>query len=199
MPKDRGYSRAVYLAKLALPMMALALLASLFLLSNRPNPDAPLTLDQADLAELARDQRLTGARFSTVTRNGRALDLSADEAMPDAGDLTRITARNITLRVTEETSDNAMSMRADQADIDTEAQIADLSGDVRADTNSGYTLVTDEMSLSLADNSITAPSAVALTGPNLQVDAEEMRLFGPDGAQVLIFNGRVRVLYTPEE
>ena len=58
------HTKVVRAARVVLPLLALALLSSLFLLTQTPNPDAAIPYAEADVQLLAREQRLTAPRFA---------------------------------------------------------------------------------------------------------------------------------------
>ena len=58
MVADR-HTQVVGWLKVALPLLALAVLATLFLLSDRIDPDAALPYAEVDVAERAREPRMT--------------------------------------------------------------------------------------------------------------------------------------------
>jgi lipopolysaccharide export system protein LptC len=77
MARHNRYSRLVGGLKVVLPIAALALLSTLFLLSDPPDPDRALPYAEVDVAQLARELRLTQPRFAGVLPDGREITLVA--------------------------------------------------------------------------------------------------------------------------
>ncbi len=77
----RRTSRAAALAKLVLPLLALAVLSTLFLFADRSGPP-PLPYSEAEIDALAREMRLGAPRYAAVTGDGAALVVSAAEVRP---------------------------------------------------------------------------------------------------------------------
>jgi lipopolysaccharide export system protein LptC len=70
MARHNRYSRLVGGLKVVLPIAALGLLSTLFLLSDPPDPDRALPYAEVDVAQLARELRLTQPRLAGVLPTG---------------------------------------------------------------------------------------------------------------------------------
>jgi lipopolysaccharide export system protein LptC len=66
---DNTHSRMVAWAKIVLPLFALVLLSVLFLFSGKADLTDALPYAQADIDELAREQRLGAPEFAGLTRD----------------------------------------------------------------------------------------------------------------------------------
>jgi lipopolysaccharide export system protein LptC len=198
MARRNYYSRLVGGLKVVLPIAALALLSTLFLLSDPPDPDRALPYAEVDVAQLARELRLTEPRLAGVLPDGREVTLVAAAAAPDFETTNVIVTDRIEGRIAM-TDGAFILLDAGSGRIDVEGRIADLSGGVQAETTQGYTIRSDALRLSLADLGIDAPQAVRLEGPGLTLDAGAMVLGGPSGEAVLSFTGGVRLLYEASE
>lgn len=198
MARHNRYSRLVGGLRVVLPIAALALLSTLFLLSDPPDPERALPYAEVDVAQLARELRLTEPRFAGVLPDGREITLVAATAAPDFEQTGVILTDAIEGRVA--VSDDAfMFLDAREGRIDVGNRVADLAGGVAAETTQGYRVMSDRMRLSLSELGMTAPEAVRIEGPGLTLEAGAMVLEGPDGAAVLSFTGGVRLLYEPVE
>lgn len=198
MARHNRYSRLVGGLKVVLPIAALALLSTLFLFSDPPDPDRALPYAEVDVAQLARELRLTQPRFAGVMPDGREVTLVARTAAPDFEETNVIVTDQIEGRIAL-SEDGFVLLDAGEGRIDVAGRIANLSGGVEAETTQGYRVVSDTMRLSLADLGMATPEAVRIDGPGLQLEAGAMVLDGPGGAAVLSFTGGVRVLYEPVE
>ena len=198
MARHNRYSRLVGGLKVVLPIAALALLSTLFLFSDPPDPDRALPYAEVDVAQLARELRLTQPRLAGVMPDGREVTLVARTAAPDFEETNVIVTDQIEGRIAL-SEDGFVLLDAGEGRIDVAGRIANLSGGVEAETTQGYRVVSDTMRLSLADLGMATPEAVRIDGPGLQLEAGAMVLDGPGGAAVLSFTGGVRVLYEPVE
>ena len=77
-----GYSRAVAIFKVLLPLAALGILATLFLISRGSQMDAVIPFAEDELNERTTNQQITKPFFSGTTAQGDELVVTADIARP---------------------------------------------------------------------------------------------------------------------
>lgn len=197
MAIDR-HTQVVGWLKVALPLLALAILSTLFLLSDQIDPDAALPYAEVDVEDRAREPRMTAPTYAGTTSDGASLTLSAEEARPAAEGAP---AQAQGLRMDLATPDGAVTeLRAAAAVMDQEAREIVLSGGVTVTTSSGYRLETAELAAKLDRSSLASRAPVVATGPVGELQAGGMEL-GQDnrtpGAYLLVFNKGVRLVYRP--
>ena len=83
---DNTYSRLIAWLKVLLPVLALVLLSTMFLIARTIDPNRALAYAKVNLDNLTRSQRVSAPRFSGVTEDGAALSFSASTAEPDPDD-----------------------------------------------------------------------------------------------------------------
>ena len=88
MAASNAYSRFVAWVKVILPLLALALLSTLFLFSRTPAPNRAIPFANVDVEELAREQSLGRPRFAGTLSDGREVIFTADRATPVADPVT---------------------------------------------------------------------------------------------------------------
>jgi lipopolysaccharide export system protein LptC len=184
--------------KVALPLLALGVLATLFLLSDRIDPEAALPYAEVDVEDLAREPRMTAPTYAGTTSDGASLTLTADEARPAA---PGVPAEAKVLVLELATPDGGRTeLRAAEAQVDQAERQMILSGGVLVSTDTGYQLETPEV-LALMDRSgLESRGAVTATGPAGDIQAGGMVLVQDKltpGAYVLVFNQGVRLVYRP--
>lgn len=201
--RDR-YSRRVAIAKIALPLIALGLLASLFIYSKTNAVREGLIFADSELRRMASEAQITNPRFSGVTTAGDAFSVSATIATPDAPKPGRIDLEDPSTSISFASGvDLASSAKTGSLDIKT--NIARLSGDVLLETSTGYRVETDEIMLNFRTGNVETPDGVTATGPFGRIEAGSMELLqdldkNPEGGQsVLIFKNGAKVVYTPRE
>jgi lipopolysaccharide export system protein LptC len=184
--------------KVALPLAALAILSTLFLVARRIDPEAALPYAEVDVEELAREPRMTAPTYAGTTSDGSALTLSADEARPAAEGAPAAAAG---LRLELAAPDGSRTdLAAATARMDPDAREVVLSGGVTVTTSSGYRLETAEVAAKLDRTGLESRAPVTATGPAGEIRADSMVLRQDDqtpGAYVLVFNGGVRLVYQP--
>lgn len=192
------HSRLVAWAKILLPLAALGLLSTLFLFARAIDPEDAIPYATVDVEERIREPRMTAPTYSGVTSDGAAFSVNASEARPGSAD-GAATAQSIIARL--ETPDGALTdLVAASGALNSTAGLLSLMGDVRMTTSSGYTVESQAMTARLDRTNLTSPGDIRATGPMGTITATGMSLeqtTTPDD-YVLVFKGRVRLIYTPE-
>ncbi|MDP2084355.1 MAG: LPS export ABC transporter periplasmic protein LptC [Gemmobacter sp.] len=195
---DNVHSRLVGALKVALPLAALAVLSTLFLLSRSRDPDAALPYAQVDIASMLRDPRLTAPTYSGVTREGDEVIFSARTAHPAGTEGTGARAVAPVLRLIGPDGAETRAV-ADEARVDPGAQTLVLEGAVRLDTPTGYWLESDALRALLDRSQLESPGPVSALGPQGRIAAGGFTLTRTEtpGQEVLVFKGGVKLLYQP--
>ncbi|WP_434289692.1 LPS export ABC transporter periplasmic protein LptC [Celeribacter sp. SCSIO 80788] len=195
---DNSYSKFVAFAKVALPLASLALLATLFLFARGKEIGMSIPYADVDLETLAREQRIEGPSFATVTRDGAQLEISADVVRPDLStpDVINSTIVRGALRMPD---NGSVTLKADDGVIDGPAQIAELSGHVEIETSTGYTITSERIATLLDVSKIESPGSVEATGPAGDLTAGSMEISqDPEtDAYLLVFKNGVKLIYQP--
>jgi len=194
MPGSNRYSQVVSYVKIVLPIIAIGILSTLFLLSRTPDPERAIPFANVDLEELAREQRLGSPRYAGTTNAGREVVVVAETAVPVDGQLYLISVDTLDARI-ELDDTRFVDITSLQGVINLETNIADLSTDVEVADSTGYTLDTENLLVNFREFAMSSPTDVVVEGPGFHLEAGSMDLSGAEGAQVLIFNGGVKVLY----
>lgn len=188
-------TRIVRWLRVLLPLVALAILSTLFLLSKQPGEDPSIPYADVDAEEMAREPRMTAPEYAGVTRDGAAISLRADQVKTGAGDGA---AAAQGLRMTWRAEDGlAADLTAPEAAV--EGGVIQLGGGVRMTTSSGWAVTTPQIDSSTERSTITAPAEVQAFAPLGQLDAGAMQLSrDPEsGDHVLNFTDGVRLIYQP--
>lgn len=198
MARADRHTRVVGWLKVALPLIALVILSTLFLVARRIDPEAALPYAEVDVEDLAREPRMTAPTYAGTTADGAALTLSADEARPAADGSP---AQAAGLRLDLATPDGGQTeLLAVDARMDDTAKELVLSGGVIVTTSTGYRLETAEIAARLDRTGLESRAPVKATGPAGEITAEGMVLSQDNrtpGAYVLVFKGGVRLIYQP--
>jgi lipopolysaccharide export system protein LptC len=198
MARADTHTRVVGWLKVVLPLAALAILSTLFLVARRIDPEAALPYAEVDVEDLAREPRMTAPTYAGTTSDGASLTLSADEARPSAENAPAAAAA---LQMALKTPDGAVTeLLAGAAVMDPVARQVILSDGVTVTTSSGYRLETAEMSAKLDRTGLESRAPVTATGPAGDIRANSMELSQDaqtPGAYVLVFKGDVRLVYQP--
>jgi len=198
---DNAYSRFIAAAKIVLPLAALGLLSTLFMISrdHGGGDDGLPPRTRVEIEGLLREQRLGAPNYAGVTRDGTAVSMRADTARTDPDTPGRSEASNIQARLDLPDGSSA-EIEARTGAIETDDQVAVLEGDTRISTSTGYRIETDRLRSAFADTRVEADGPVDAEGPPGRIEAGSMTL-GPDpeheGRYLLVFKDGVRLVYEP--
>lgn len=193
------YSRLIAILKVALPLLALALLSTLFLFSHRiTDSAASIPVAKVDLAQRARKQQITAPFFSGRTTTGHLIAFAAESARPDPNDPARSSATKMDARI-DFTDGSKITIAAESAVIDNTTHIATLQGGVLLISSAGYDIRTEMMIAYMREGRLIAPSKVSGTGPAGTFEAGRMEVSSNDanGETTLFFSEGVKLIYAP--
>lgn len=197
---DNTYSRIVAWLKVLLPVLALVLLSTMFLISRTIDPTRAIPIAGKNFAELVRDQRISEPKFSGVTEDGAAFTFTAESARPDPSGLDRFTADNAAAQI--DTPDGgSIDILASEALFDGKANTITLTGGVLAITSTQYTIRTDGLTAAIDATSVVTSGDVFVEGPLGQFVAGSAvmeRQGGEEGPYLLVFKDGVDLIYEPK-
>jgi len=198
MQGDR-YTRMVSWLKVLFPLMALALLSTLFLISRAIDPGQSIPFAEKEIQDRLRDQQVTAPFFTGASAQGDELSFYADVLTTPDGKIGSNTATNI--RATIKTPDGAFyRLQSKQADIDLVEDYVKLTEDVVVMTSTGYRMTSDYMTSGLSSLNLESPGPVYGTAPEGTLEAGSMTVAKPEngGAAQLFFTNRVKLIYKPK-
>ncbi len=201
MAADNRYTLLVTWLKIVLPLIALAILSSIFLISRRVDPGTTLPATDSDLADRIREPRLTDPVFTGVAPDGAAVTVTADDMRPIAGSQTEGTARALNVTV-ETTGGDILTLAAPLGRLDSAAQTLALSGGATLVAERGYSLAAPEMTGSLPRSELTATGGVTVESPFGTIRSDHMRMTRNPArpeTHIVDFIGAVRLIYQSPE
>lgn len=198
---DNTYSRVVSWLKVILPLAALVGLSTLFMVARTIDPAQDIPFADVDIEELTREQRIGHPTFSGVTSGGAAFSLSAERALPDPENTSRITAEDIRADI-DMPSGTGVEVTAGGGVVDSSARTAGLRGEVTAETTEGYRMQARDLTIDFDTMRMWSEDAVTVTAPGLKLKAGAFEVQG-DGSEerpyVLVFKDEVNLLYEPQQ
>ena len=194
---DNLYSTFVGWMKVLLPLAALALLSTMFLLAR--GTANVQSIPYADLATMAREQGMTNPNLAGVTADGSAVSITAAALRPtaDAPDALSIITPTLVLDATD---GSRIEVSAGLGTIDGRRKLMTLTELVRLGTSSGYMMETTGIEADLASGVISSLGPLEVQAPFGTLTAGKVVVMtSPDGlGQQMVFNGGVRLLYQPQ-
>lgn len=194
-----SYSRIVRFLKVLLPLAALALLSSLFLLSRSIDPEATIPFAEKDIKDRIGGQQVTAPYFSGTTSGGDEVIVTAALARP-GGDGQPAEAETLSARITM-TGGELITMTSDTGMVAFDSDLATFVGNVRITTTSGYTILSDRLEAALNGLSARSPGTISGKGPIGTFTAGQMIMASKtDGGPIhTLFKNRVKLIYEPKQ
>lgn len=193
------YSRLVVAAKIVLPLGAIGLLSTLFLLARTAPQGEPVRFVDESVSDLADRQRLGSPVHASVTAEGTQVQIIAESMYPDA-DRPKLT-HSIEPVAELLTQDGfAYDITARTGHIDEIAMRSRLQEDVLILTSDGYRIRTDALELHTDLTYLETLAPVSADGPLGTLDAGRMEIHtDPDDETRtrMVFTDGVRLVYTP--
>ena len=179
------YSRFVAWLKVLLPLAALALLSTLFLLSRNTDPVAAIPFADDDLLDRVRDEQITGPFFSGTTTDGDRVSVAAGTMRTGLGAAS--TVEDLSAQI-DMLSGTRIILFSDAGQFDMANARSNLTGNVVVTTSTGF----DAMR-------VEAPQSVTALSPLGTLNAGQMRMEkrGADENSHLIFTEGVKLVYDP--
>jgi lipopolysaccharide export system protein LptC len=198
---DNAYSRFIALAKIVLPLAALGILSTLFLIARDPGrPSGPnIPFSDVDVDELAREQRLGAPNYAGVTSDGTAIAMTAETARPDPDKPGRTFASPVHAVLDLPDGTRAV-VDARTGTLDRSANNVVLEGDAVVTTSSGYRMRSQRFVAALDETDLVSDGPVTGDGPPGHLEAGSMRLRADreaTGQYLLVFKNGVRLIYVP--
>ena len=192
------YSRMIALLKVLLPLMALALLSTLFLLSRNTEPMASIPFAEAEVNERMRDQQITGPFFSGSTEQGDQISFSAGKIGVADGN-GRVTAKDVSAQI-DLSSGARLVFFADLGEVDIANDTSILSGKVLITTSTGYKINSERLVSAMTSLNIESPNEIIAEGPLGTFSAGSMRLTFSEKTKFtqMIFTNAVKLIYDPK-
>ena len=192
------YSRMITFLKVLLPLMALALLSTLFLLSRNTEPMASIPFAEAEVNERMRDQQITGPFFSGSTEQGDQISFSAGKIGVADGN-GRVTANDISAQI-DLSSGARLVFFADLGEVDIANDTSILSGKVLITTSTGYKINSERLVSAMTSLNMESPDKIIAEGPLGTFSAGSMRLTFSEKTKFtqMIFTNAVKLIYDPK-
>lgn len=197
---DNTYSRFVAWLKVLLPVIALILLSSMFLISRSIDPSRAITYAKIDVEELANNQRITGPKFSGVTRDGAAISFSAETAELDADNPEIYIATELQAQIAIPDG-SVVDIWSGLALVDGDQDELMLYDGVSLMTSTNYSIQTEGLRASMDTTWIESIGPITAQGPIGQFNAGHMIISQQDddsGTYLLVFNEGVKMVYVPK-
>ncbi len=193
------YSRMVAYLKVLLPLAALGLLSTLFLISRGVNTEATIPFAEHEIEERMRGQQITAPFFSGTTAQGDEITVTASIARP--GGLTSPAVATDLVAVIRMTDGDRLTLSSDSGEVQIDKDNASFIGNVEITSAAGLVVTTDLLNATLSNISADSPGPVQAIGPigTLNAGTMQLRTKTQGGALHMLFNNRVKLVYDPRK
>lgn len=197
--RDNLHSHVVAWLKIILPLAALAILSTLFLVARGIETPDVLPYAQIDLKDRARNPQATEPTFGGVTENADKIALVAETARPLDADMTRVEMHDVTGRI-DLASGSVIHVRSEDGLVDQPGDLARLTGKVVITTSSRWQMRTEALNAGMRVVWAETDGYVEGDGPLGRFNAGKMRLdLDADGKAHLLLTQRVKLVYVPRD
>lgn len=190
-------SSVIYGLKVVLPILALALLSTIFLVARKPPEESFLPYvaqlkDRKDGADGMRSSLYTGS-----TKAGDAVSVKAHSVTPDATESGLLHADDLELDINY-TDGRVLAIQSKGASFDEGGDAIDLEGAVHIVTSDGYDMRTERLIAQTKTGIATSPGPVTVDAPMGQLTAGAMEITRQEGdasATQMVFTQGVKLVY----
>ncbi|WP_420585357.1 LPS export ABC transporter periplasmic protein LptC [Ruegeria sp.] len=194
-----GHSRRVQFLKVLLPLVAILMLSTVFLLSRSIETDVTVPFTQTDIDERLAEQVVTRPNYRGTTRKGEEVRIEAKRATQGTED-SRPTASEFYGQLGL-SGGGVITLDSNSGMIRPDKNTATFVGDVIITSTDGIEITTDLLNTALDEIRGDAPGQVNGTGIIGNFSAGSMT-FGTekkDGPVHIIFTDGVKLVYEPQK
>ena len=193
-PGADKYSRMVAWLKILLPLLALAVLGTVFLINSDDSYDSGFTFSKADLETLESGSFLSQSKVDGVTSKGEPFQLIAALITPDSDNPNLVTISDLSGSF-DFLSGGWLKLEAESAVMDIGAQTVVFEHGGQMESSDGNVATVSTMLVHLASGEISGTGAVA-SGPLGEISADSFRIEADEAEnRVLWFENNVRMRY----
>ena len=191
------HDRLVRVAKLALPVAALALLILLAISPFDHRAEVSFILDKNKVDPAQERMRIDAARYTGVDNQGRRFAIGAERAVQSSSEQPIVAIEGMTARL--DLADGPLGIVAKHGRYDIDQQKVRIDGPVRVAGANGYRIETSDVSVDLKTRQLASAGAVrgsmklgSFTAGHLTADLGDRRVALTGGARLKIVQGAVR-------
>ncbi|MGB1034242.1 MAG: hypothetical protein ACPGVS_04380 [Primorskyibacter sp.] len=197
---DTLHTRLVTWLKIVLPVTALGLLSTVFLVSRSNDPTGGLPFADPEMVNRATQQQITAPYFTGMTDRGDIITVNARRAAPSPESAETTLAEDVATRINTVRGEmftlDAASTRLEQS-----TARALFEGGVHIDSSTGYQLRTERLQSALDVLHVESLAPVQGDGPAGRFTAGKMLIHAPNpgGAVQFLFTEGVHLIYDPKQ
>lgn len=196
-----GYSRLVAITKVILPLVAIGLLGTVFLVTKEDSIDGGFTFSKADLASLESGLRIDKPRMFGSNPEGDIYNFAADALLPDSLTPSLVEAQRISGEIIYQTG-NTIQLSAGKAEFVLDGNLLLLSDGILVVTSDGTRITGEGLLAELDTGTITSNGSISASSPLGSIQAGNFRVdrIGAEDAekQMIWFENGVMLSFKPD-
>lgn len=195
MARGHGtYSRFVALMKILLPLIALAVLGTVFLFTSKNTIKSGLSFSRSDMAALEAGNFIRNPQIDGQTPNGTLFYLTADEIKPQADNSNRLAVTSLK-GMFDFSTGGSVHISANMAMMDAQAQTITFTTGGKVESADGTVAEVQTLFVNLITGEIRG-TGIEANGPLGHISADDFRIDSKQNENhVLWFENNVRMLY----
>ncbi|MFW8593896.1 LPS export ABC transporter periplasmic protein LptC [Cribrihabitans neustonicus] len=193
------HSRAVAYLKVLLPLTALVLLSTLFMVSRGSDIEAVIPFAEKEIEDRLRGQQVTGPYFSGTTSSGDEIMVTASLARPGGAGAPAV-AVNLEAEI-RMAQGGRIALSSETGAVYPDRDRAEFAGSVTITSADGLTVETETLNTALSGLEAESPGPVRAHGAIGNLTAGNMRIRSKtEGGPVhMLFKDGVKLIYDPQK
>ncbi len=174
LKRTLNYSRFISLLKIILPLIAIGLMATVFLFTKERTLDGGLQFSKADFVALQSGMQVTKPRFSGSNANGDIYDFTAEVLHPDAPKPTKVTATGLSgeIRLFD---GQTIELAARNAEVDLKARTIRFDGGTTVVFSDGLRGESQQVFADLDTGQLNTDGPVTASSPMGKIEAGNLK------------------------
>ena len=193
------YSRMVAWLKVILPLTALGLLSTMFLLSRSINPTSTIPFAETEIQERLRSQQVSGPIYSGLTDAGDQISVKASVVRPALGSEGQSEAEDVDAQI-DLARGGQINLIANTAVMESDQDTVVFRGAVVITTSQGYVVKTEHLRSVMSRIEAETEGLLNVDGPLGVINAGKMRLQSDEASDniQMVFTNGVKLIYDPK-
>ena len=196
-----GYSKFVAITKVVLPLIAIGLLATVFLFTNDDTLEGGFQFSKTDLDTLESGMRIEKPRLFGSNPEGDVYNFVAGALLPDSLTPSLVEAQRISGEIRYQNGKN-IQVSAGKAEFMLEGRTLELSDGAYIVTSDGFRITTEGLLAELDTGALTSRDAISANSPmgDIQAGSFQVERVEADGEekQMIWFGNGVMLSFKPE-
>jgi lipopolysaccharide export system protein LptC len=189
---DNRYSYFVFIAKIFLPISALIILSTLFLLARFSDSSQIVAISEIGTDRETGSQKITAPIYSGLTDDGSILEFSSGSLAPSILSPKKVFAKKVLAKIT--TSKGIVyEISSDKGSYNDNTSTVDLKTNVVVVMPEGYKIYTENLSTHVKKTMLHSPSPILAEGLIGTLNAGNMSLIEKNNQHLLIFKKGVKL------